>query len=73
MGGKEAIRRLHEDNPNIKAIVSSGYSDDPVMANFSEYGFKGFVAKPYCIEELSRVPHKVVMEASPEAGVPTWQ
>ncbi|MEW6326370.1 MAG: ATP-binding protein [Thermodesulfobacteriota bacterium] len=55
MGGKEAIKRLREIDPSVKAVVSSGYSNDPVMADFKSYGFSGIVAKPYKIEELGRV------------------
>lgn len=60
MGGKEAIRRLREIDPNIKAIVSSGYSDDPVMADYRKYGFSGVVAKPYNAEELNEVLQRVI-------------
>jgi hypothetical protein len=42
-------------DPHAKAIVSSGYSRDPVMSNFKEYGFKGIIAKPYSMKELSVV------------------
>jgi len=55
MGGKEAIKRLREIDPSVKAVVSSGYSNDPIMADFRSYGFSGIVAKPYKIEELGRV------------------
>jgi CheY-like chemotaxis protein len=48
-------------DPQLKGIVSSGYSDDQVMANFKEYGFKGSIAKPYKIKEFSEVLHKVIM------------
>jgi two-component system, cell cycle sensor histidine kinase and response regulator CckA len=54
MGGKEAVRHLLDLDPKAKAIVSSGYSNDPVMANFPEYGFVGVVPKPYKISELSK-------------------
>ena len=54
MGGKEAIRRMTSLYPDVKAIVCSGYSNDPVMANHSEYGFKGFVCKPYRVEDLAK-------------------
>jgi two-component system cell cycle sensor histidine kinase/response regulator CckA len=60
MGGKEAIRRLKEQDPQVKAIVSSGYSYDPVMANFQEYGFSGVIPKPYVMEDLGRVVHEVI-------------
>jgi CheY-like chemotaxis protein len=52
MGGKEAIKRLREIDPEVKAIVSSGYSNDPVLSYFRDYGFDGIVAKPYDIHEL---------------------
>jgi DNA-binding NarL/FixJ family response regulator len=55
MGGKEAIKILRDFDPSIKAIVSSGYSNDPVMANYQEFGFCGVVAKPYTVEDLSEV------------------
>jgi PAS domain S-box-containing protein len=60
MGGKETIIKLLEVAPDVKGIVSSGYSNDAVMANFGSYGFKGIVPKPYRIEELSRVLHEVI-------------
>ncbi|MGB5985228.1 MAG: PAS domain S-box protein [Desulfobacterales bacterium] len=54
MGGKEAIGHLRALDPEVRAIVSSGYSNDPVMANYAEYGFCGAVKKPYLIQEMSR-------------------
>jgi len=53
MGGKEAIHKLKEIDPHVKAIVSSGYSNDPVLANFRRFGFEAVLAKPYKIETLS--------------------
>ena len=58
MGGKEAIERLLKIDPQVRAIVSSGYSDDPVMANFQSYGFTDVIAKPYRISELDKVLRK---------------
>ncbi len=55
MGGKEAIKHLIEYDPGIKAVVSSGFSDDPIMSKFQEYGFKGVLSKPYQVEELRDV------------------
>ncbi|MBN2011608.1 response regulator [candidate division KSB1 bacterium] len=60
MGGQETIERLRKLNPDVKAIVSSGYSNDPIMANFADYGFSGVVAKPYETHELNRVINDVM-------------
>ena len=54
MGGKETLAGLQEIDPNIKAIVSSGYASDPIMANYKEHGFCGVVPKPYKLEDLSQ-------------------
>ncbi len=64
MDDEEDIRRLLEIDPEVKAIVSSGYSNDPVLANFRQYGFSSFVAKPYKVEELSKTLHEVIMVTS---------
>jgi CheY-like chemotaxis protein len=60
MGGKAAIQQLLKLDPQVKAIVSSGYSDDPVMAEFEKYGFSDVITKPYRIVELSRVLDRVL-------------
>ncbi len=62
MGGNEAIKKLLEIDPEAKVIVSSGYSNDPIMANFREYGFKGVIPKPYKMTEVSEVVHKLINE-----------
>jgi len=59
-GGRVTIKRLLEIDPDVKAIVSSGYSNDPIMADYREYGFRGVVVKPYRVEELSSVLHRVL-------------
>jgi len=61
-GGKEAVQKLREIDPGVKAIVSSGYSYDPVMSEYKKYGFNGVVVKPYEIGELSKVLYKVIRE-----------
>ncbi len=60
MGGKETMRRLLSLDPNVRAVVSSGYSNDPVMANHAAYGFCGAVKKPYLVQELSQLLNVVV-------------
>jgi signal transduction histidine kinase/ActR/RegA family two-component response regulator len=51
-GGKETIAKLRAIDPEVKAIVSSGYANDPVLSNFREYGFSAVVVKPYKFDEL---------------------
>jgi CheY-like chemotaxis protein len=55
MGGKETIEQLIKFDPAVKAIVSSGYTNDPVVENFSQYGFSGILTKPYKIADLKNI------------------
>lgn len=54
MGGEEAVARILKLDPSAKVFVSSGYSDTPVIANYKDYGFCGFLQKPYDAPELER-------------------
>ncbi len=60
MGGKAAMRQLLSIDPNVRAIVSSGYSNDPVMSSYASYGFCGAVKKPYLVQEMSHVLSEVI-------------
>ena len=60
MGGKDAVKALLELDPQVKAIVSSGHSNDPVMTNFRAYGFVGDLPKPYPIKYLSDMLNQVL-------------
>jgi len=60
MGGKEAIQELLKIDPDIRAIVSSGYASDPILSDYRAYGFKGVLVKPYKIQELSKVLGDVI-------------
>ncbi|SMC36831.1 His Kinase A (phospho-acceptor) domain-containing protein [Desulfocicer vacuolatum DSM 3385] len=60
MGGKEAVQHILEIDPQAKVIVSSGFSTDPVMADYKSYGFSGVVAKPFMVQELSDVLCKII-------------
>ena len=55
MGGEETIVKLLEIDPQVKAIVASGYSDDPIITNYAQNGFMGALIKPYTLEELHAV------------------
>jgi len=65
MGGKEMIAKLLELDPEARAIVSSGYSNDPVMSDYESFGFRGVVAKPYRTKELANVLHRVLSGREP--------
>jgi CheY-like chemotaxis protein len=60
MGGKEAIWLLKELDPDVKAIVSSGYNNDPVMGEFREHGFLERISKPYGADDLLSALTKVL-------------
>ena len=62
MGGKETIRALREIDPAVRAIVSSGYSNDPVLAEYQKYGFVARVEKPYRMQELGKTLREVVQQ-----------
>jgi PAS domain S-box-containing protein len=53
MGGLETLRKLKEIDPMVKAIVSSGYPDDPAVSSYQETGFSAVVAKPYRADEMA--------------------
>jgi CheY-like chemotaxis protein len=62
MGGLETVRELLALDPGAKAIVSSGYHQDPIMANYREHGFRDVVAKPFGAAELGKVVARVIAE-----------
>jgi CheY-like chemotaxis protein len=68
MGGKETMAKLRELDPEVKAIVSSGYSNDPIMTNFQQYGFCGRLPKPYQLSDLSTVLHQVLQPSAADRG-----
>jgi PAS domain S-box-containing protein len=60
MGGMETIKKLVEIDKDVKAIVSTGYSNDPVMAEYRKYGFMGALNKPYKLQEINEVLSLVI-------------
>lgn len=67
-GGKEAIRDLLAVDPSARAIVASGYSSDPVLADCIRYGFIGQLAKPFVLSELDEVLSRA-LEAEGPCGI----
>ena len=55
MGGEEAVQEILKIEPKAKVIVASGYSNDPIMANFKTYGFSSAIVKPFKLQELAEV------------------
>lgn len=62
MGGEETVKKLIEIDPDVKAIVSSGYSNDPVLTDYQDYGFSAVMSKPYRIKEWRKVLRSVLKE-----------
>jgi len=60
IGGEETIVKLAEIDPGVKGIVSSGYSDNPVISDYESYGFCAAIAKPYKVHDLGRILNKVM-------------
>lgn len=59
-GGKEASTEILEFDPNARILVSSGYSNDPVMADYKTHGLKGIIAKPYRLTELKETVERLL-------------
>lgn len=62
LDGKETLAMLKDIDPGVRAIVTTGYSHDPVVANFKEFGFAGALAKPYVVSEFADAVKKTLLE-----------
>ena len=60
MGGLETFARLRTLDPQVTALLSSGYANDPVMATFMQYGFSGVITKPYTVQKLQEALQHVL-------------
>lgn len=68
MGGREAARHMLEYDPQACLIVSSGYSNDPVMSDFGTHGFAGAVTKPYVIAQLGQLLESLLDQRTANGG-----
>jgi PAS domain S-box-containing protein len=64
MGGKETINKLLEIDSGVKAIVSSGYFNNPIMADYKKHGFCGVIPKPYEMEELNSLLQSIIIDSN---------
>jgi CheY-like chemotaxis protein len=62
MGGKETIALLKAFDPQVKAVVSTGFSNDPVVLDFASYGFSGKLTKPYKINDLKNILEQLIVK-----------
>ncbi len=62
MGGKETLEELMKIDPGVRAVVSSGYSNDTVMSDYDKYGFAGVMVKPYKVEALATLAKKILKQ-----------
>ncbi|MGA8244541.1 MAG: response regulator [Methanoregula sp.] len=62
MGGRETVEKLRSYDPGVKAIVSSGYTNDPVMQDYANYGFSGRLTKPYRINEMKTLLESMIQK-----------
>jgi CheY-like chemotaxis protein len=66
MGGRETMGELRKIDSAVKAIVTSGYDQDPVLKNFQIYGFQAALAKPFLINEIRAVLTQVLGKGNPK-------
>ncbi|MEO7598784.1 MAG: ATP-binding protein [Opitutus sp.] len=64
MGGCDAVEKLHAFDPNVRAVVSSGYSNDEVLSNYRHHGFCGIVSKPYETAALAAVLNQALQRST---------
>ncbi|MEJ5364927.1 MAG: response regulator, partial [Desulfosoma sp.] len=70
VGGREIVQKIRALDPSVRAIASSGYANDPVMAQPEGFGFSGVIAKPYRMEDLESVLRTVLKRETKPHGTP---
>ena len=63
MGGRETMEKLISYDPDVKAVVSSGYTNDPVMQDFARFGFSGRLTKPYRINDMKTMLEEMIPQS----------
>jgi PAS domain S-box-containing protein len=67
LGGVETVARLAAEDPDVRAVAASGYTDDPVLANPQLYGFRGVLRKPFRLEDMDAVISGVARRSAPSS------
>ena len=67
MSGWETFRKMQEQDPAVRALLVSGYLDPPMRARMLEGGAKGFIRKPYTLDEMLRTMRQVLDDGEPES------
>lgn len=60
IGGREVVGMLRQLDPELKAVISSGYTNDPVVEDYNSYGFDDVLSKPYSLSELGNKLDKML-------------
>ncbi|MEW6441013.1 MAG: PAS domain S-box protein [bacterium] len=68
MGGRETMKKLRQIHPDARVIVSSGYSNDPILSSYAEFGFSGVITKPYRFEDLAEILRRVLSRSQSHGG-----
>jgi len=62
MGGNEAFEKIHAIDSQAKVVISSGYTNDPLMTDFTSFGFAGVLAKPYRISDIKTLLETLIQK-----------
>jgi CheY-like chemotaxis protein len=62
MGGKEAFEKLRKADPSVKVVISSGFTEDPMMTDYAKHGLAGILAKPYRISDIKALLEKMIQK-----------
>jgi CheY-like chemotaxis protein len=62
MNGRECFERLKKHDPQVKVILSSGFSREDDLQEMTKAGLRGFIRKPYLTSGLSQIVHEVLVE-----------